>query len=67
MDWDPDDGPSVLDDWTAWGLARHPHFLQPADVAAAVAAVVAARRGAHLTLVEISAGGTGAGPVRRSR
>lgn len=53
MTWDHATVQAVLDDWARWGLARHPNFLRPSDVAAAVAAVVAMPRGAHLTLVEI--------------
>ncbi|MGK5554168.1 SDR family oxidoreductase, partial [Actinomadura kijaniata] len=53
MDWDPKVTGEVLDEWVRWGLARHPYFLRPSDVAAAVATVVSAPRGAHLTLVEI--------------
>lgn len=44
---------AVLDDWVSWGLARHPHFLRPSDVAAAVMAIVSMPRGSHLTVVEI--------------
>ncbi|MFI6870726.1 SDR family oxidoreductase [Nocardia sp. NPDC050406] len=43
----------LLEDWEKWGFARHPHFLRAADIAAAVAAVVATPRGAHLVLVEV--------------
>ena len=39
MDWDAGTVQAVLDDWGRWGLARHPNFLRPADVATAVAAV----------------------------
>jgi NAD(P)-dependent dehydrogenase (short-subunit alcohol dehydrogenase family) len=53
MTWEPGTVQAVLDDWARWGLARHPHFLRPSDVAAAVTAVVSTPRGAHLTLVEI--------------
>jgi NADP-dependent 3-hydroxy acid dehydrogenase YdfG len=53
MDWDPAQVQAVLSDWQKWGLARHPYFLRPSDVAAAVCAVVSMPRGAHLTLVEI--------------
>jgi NADP-dependent 3-hydroxy acid dehydrogenase YdfG len=51
--WDPADVQAVLDDWAGWGLARHPHFLRPSDVAAAVMAIVSMPRGSHLTVVEI--------------
>jgi len=53
MTWDPETTAAVLDDWSRWGLARHPYFLRPADVATAVAAMVAAPRGTHLTLIEV--------------
>ncbi|WP_067819576.1 SDR family oxidoreductase [Actinomadura kijaniata] len=53
MNWDPRVTGEVLDEWVRWGLARHPYFLRPSDVAAAVATVVSAPRGAHLTLVEV--------------
>jgi NADP-dependent 3-hydroxy acid dehydrogenase YdfG len=53
MTWDAGTVQAVLDDWGRWGLARHPNFLRPADVAAAVTAVVSMPRGAHLTLLEI--------------
>ncbi|HUJ08213.1 MAG TPA: SDR family oxidoreductase [Streptosporangiaceae bacterium] len=53
MDWDGPTVQAVIDDWSRWGLARHPYFLRPSDVAAAVLTVVSAPRGAHLTLVEL--------------
>ncbi|XRQ03831.1 SDR family oxidoreductase [Actinomadura welshii] len=53
MTWDADTTGAVLEDWVKWGHARHPYFLRPSDVAAAVAAVVATPRGAHLRLVEV--------------
>ncbi len=53
MSWDPDTVQAVLDDWARWGLARHPNFLRPSDVAAAVMAIVSTPRGSHLTLIEI--------------
>jgi NADP-dependent 3-hydroxy acid dehydrogenase YdfG len=53
MSWDPPTVQAVLDDWAKWGLARHPYFLRPSEVAAAVLAVVCTPRGAHLTLVEV--------------
>ncbi|HEY7488676.1 MAG TPA: SDR family oxidoreductase [Streptosporangiaceae bacterium] len=43
----------VLAEWVTWGLARHPYFLRPEDVAAAIHTVVSTPRGAHLTLVEV--------------
>ncbi|MEU4821705.1 SDR family oxidoreductase [Actinomadura citrea] len=53
MSWDAETTGAVLEDWGKWGHARHPYFLRPSDVAAAVAAIVAAPRGAHLRLVEV--------------
>ncbi|HEX9030343.1 MAG TPA: SDR family oxidoreductase [Streptosporangiaceae bacterium] len=53
LSWDAETVQLVLDDWSRWGLARHPYFLRPSDVAAAVTAVVSTPRGAHLTLVEV--------------
>jgi NADP-dependent 3-hydroxy acid dehydrogenase YdfG len=44
---------AVLNDWIKWGVARHPHFLRPKDVAAVVTTVVSTPRGTALTLVEI--------------
>jgi len=53
MDWDPDVTAAVLDEWVRWGLARHPNFLKPDGVAGAIVATVTARRGTHLTVVEV--------------
>ncbi|MBW8486069.1 SDR family oxidoreductase [Actinomadura parmotrematis] len=53
LNWDPDVTGEVLEEWVKWGLARHSSFLRPSDVASAVAAVVGAPRGAHLSLVEV--------------
>ncbi|MEC3913854.1 SDR family oxidoreductase [Nocardia sp. CDC160] len=43
----------LLENWVKWGFARHAHFLRPADLAAAVTAVVSTPRGSHLVLVEV--------------
>src|SRR6185437_11796913 len=53
MDWDPDVTAAVLDEWVRWGLARHPNFLNPAGVAGAIVAAVTARRGTHMTVVQV--------------
>ncbi|GAA4638121.1 SDR family oxidoreductase [Actinoallomurus vinaceus] len=53
MGWGAETTAEVLEEWVKWGLARHPYFLKPEQVAAAIAAVVATPRGAHLTLVEV--------------
>ncbi len=53
MQWDEQTTAAVLEDWMRWGLARHPYFLRASDIAAAVANVVSAPRGVHLTLTEV--------------
>lgn len=53
MQWDEQTTAAVLEDWARWGFARHPYFLRPPDIAAAVIAVVTAPRGVHLTMVEV--------------
>ena len=53
-DWDDDAAADVLNAWVRFGLARHPHFLKPQAIADAIATVVAAPRGVHLNLIEVS-------------
>jgi NADP-dependent 3-hydroxy acid dehydrogenase YdfG len=53
MNWDPAIVEGVLEEWKDWGLIRHGGYLSPEAVADAVAAVVAAPRGTHWTLVEV--------------
>ncbi|WP_067799282.1 SDR family oxidoreductase [Nocardia beijingensis] len=53
MDSTPEVVGPVLEDWKAWGFARHPYMLRPSDLAAAVVAVVSTPRGSHLVLVEV--------------
>ena len=53
-DWDDAAAAEVLNQWVRFGLARHPHFLKPAAIAAAITSVVSAPRGVHLNLVEVS-------------
>jgi NADP-dependent 3-hydroxy acid dehydrogenase YdfG len=52
-EWNPDQFAAAVDEWVKWGLARHDGFMQPADVAHAVVAVVSMPRGAHITLLEV--------------
>ena len=40
MDWDPAVTGQVIEQWAAWGFARHSNFMRPAGVASAIAAVV---------------------------
>lgn len=51
--WDASVIDEVLSSWTDWGIMRHPGYLRPRDVAAAVLAVVSTPRGTHLTLIEV--------------
>jgi NADP-dependent 3-hydroxy acid dehydrogenase YdfG len=51
--WDADTLAGLFEEWSRWGLTRHSHMLRPADVAAAVIAMVATPRGAQLTLIEV--------------
>ncbi|MGH9079697.1 MAG: SDR family NAD(P)-dependent oxidoreductase, partial [Acidimicrobiales bacterium] len=53
MDWDPTVTAEVIEQWAAWGFARHSSFMRPAGVAEAIAAVVALPRGTHATIVEL--------------
>lgn len=43
----------VLEDWAAWGFARHSEMLKAANMAAAIVAVISAPRGAHIQLTEV--------------
>jgi len=51
--WDMDGLQPLMDEWTRWGLMRHPHVLQPDAIAQAVMVVVSAPRGTHLTMIEV--------------
>ena len=52
--WDPDDAAFVLNQWVRFGLARHPHFLRAKAQADAIATIVGAPRGVHLSLIEVN-------------
>lgn len=53
FDWDPEVTAEVLGTWKRFGLARHPHFLPAAGVAAAVAACVGAPPGVAFAYVDV--------------
>lgn len=53
-DWDDEAAGHVLMEWVRFGHARHPHFLKPWAIADAIATIVAAPRGVHLNLIEVS-------------
>lgn len=54
MDWDPESGAKVLNEWVKWGHARHSHFLKASAIAEAIATVVSAPRGVHLSPVDVN-------------
>ena len=51
--WSAADIDEVMATWSRWGLLRHGGYLRPADVAAAVTAVVGTPRGTQLAIVEV--------------
>lgn len=52
-DWDEATVMRIIPSWERWGLLRHNGALLPHNVAAAIVAMVAAPKGAHLTLIEV--------------
>ena len=54
MDWDAEAAAEVLDQWVRWGHARHPHFLKASAIANAIATVVSAPRGVHISPVDVN-------------
>jgi NADP-dependent 3-hydroxy acid dehydrogenase YdfG len=54
FDWEPERTAEILESWKRWGLARHPHFLQPSGIAAAVAACVGAPSGVAFSFVDVA-------------
>lgn len=53
FDWDPARTGEILASWKRWGLARHPHFMAPEGVAAAVHACVTAPAGVSFATVDV--------------
>jgi short-subunit dehydrogenase len=53
FDWDADRTGEILTSWKRWGLARHPHFMPPSGIAAAVAACVGAPPGVSFATVDV--------------
>ena len=43
----------IIEQWAAWGFARHSNFMRPSGVAQAIVAVVGLPRGTHATLIEL--------------
>ena len=53
FDWEPERTGEILASWKRWGLARHPHFMPPSGIAAAVAACVGAPPGVSFAYVDV--------------
>jgi short-subunit dehydrogenase len=53
MDWGEEKTAEILGLWQKWGVARHPHFLPPSGIAAAVAACVGAPPGVAFAFVDV--------------
>jgi len=53
-DWDAEAGAKVLTAWVRWGHARHSHFLKARAIADAIATVVSAPRGVHISPVDVN-------------
>ena len=53
MDWDPEVTAEVIEEWAAWGFARHSNFMRPKGVALAIVAAVTLPRGTHATTIEL--------------
>jgi NADP-dependent 3-hydroxy acid dehydrogenase YdfG len=53
-DWDAEEAAFVLNQWIRFGLARHPHFLKAKAHADAIATIVDAPRGVHLSLLDVN-------------
>ncbi|HET9877448.1 MAG TPA: SDR family oxidoreductase [Mycobacterium sp.] len=43
----------MLEDWAAWGQARHNYFLRPSDIARAIAFVAETPRGSNVVNMEV--------------
>lgn len=54
FDWDPVKTGEILTSWKKWGLARHPHFMPPSGIAAAVSAVVGAPPGVAFSYIDVA-------------
>lgn len=52
-DWSEETVLHIIPIWERWGLLRHDGALLPQNVATAIAAMVSAPKGTHLTLVEV--------------
>jgi NAD(P)-dependent dehydrogenase (short-subunit alcohol dehydrogenase family) len=53
-DWDAELGAEVLNQWVKFGFARHPHFLKARAHAEAIATIVSAPRGVHISLIDVN-------------
>lgn len=53
-EWPAELGGFVLEQWVRWGLARHPHFLKAQALADAITSVVTAKRGVHISTIDVN-------------
>ena len=53
-EWPAEIGGFVLEQWVRWGLARHPHFLKARALADAITSVVTAKRGVHISSIDVN-------------
>ncbi|MER6941513.1 SDR family NAD(P)-dependent oxidoreductase, partial [Nocardioides sp. NPDC000441] len=53
-EWPAELGGFVLEQWVRWGLARHPHFLKARALADAITSVVTAKRGVHISTIDVN-------------
>ncbi|MGH2725707.1 MAG: SDR family oxidoreductase, partial [Actinomycetota bacterium] len=51
--WDPHAIEGMVGEFKKWGVLRHGSLLRPEAVASAVAYIVGAPRGTHITLVDL--------------
>jgi NAD(P)-dependent dehydrogenase (short-subunit alcohol dehydrogenase family) len=53
-DWDADLGAFVLNEWIKFGFARHSKFLKARAHADAIATIVTAPRGVHMSVIDVN-------------
>lgn len=62
---DAETAAAMLNDWVAFGFARHGFFLKPVHLATAITTVVTMPRGSHMRLVEVEAEAPIVAPARQ--
>ena len=66
-EWPGELGGFVLEQWVRWGLARHPHFLKARALADAITTVVTAKRGVHISTIDVDPEAPVTAPVMEAR